>query len=102
MVTAQRDDTGKCLAFLRGAELVRVGGGGTREDAVVAFLNLVESPSVVVPEEAPLIIQGIQVLGSWEDVRGDWDITAVEHSSPAVERVGVQGDVVPSAEATSG
>lgn len=59
VVTAQCDDTGKRLALLRGAELVRIGGGGTREDTVVAFLNLVESPSVVVPEKSSLMIQVI-------------------------------------------
>lgn len=56
VVTAQRDDTGKCLALLRGAELVGVGGGGTREDAVMTLLDLVKSPSVVVPEVSSLII----------------------------------------------
>lgn len=37
-----------------------------------------------------------------QHVRGDGNITAVEHSGPAVKRIGVQRDIISSAEATSG
>lgn len=48
VVTAHRDDARKRLAFLREADLVRIGGRVARENAVVALLDLVESPGVVV------------------------------------------------------
>lgn len=49
MVTAQRDDARQRLALLRRADLMRVGRGLAGEDAVVAFLDLVERPAVVIP-----------------------------------------------------
>ena len=80
VVTAKGDDTGEDLA-LKGATdgragLVSVGDRGAGENVEMAFLNLTEGEGVI--------------------VRGDGDITAVENSSPAVEGVGLQGDVIPA------
>jgi len=57
-----------------GTGLVGVGGGGTGENVKVAFFNLAERKGVVV--------------GSYGDV------TAIEDGGPAVERVGLERDVV--------
>lgn len=84
VVTAQRDDTGKCLALLRGAELVGVGGGGTREDAVMTLLDLVKSPSVVVPEVSSLIIQGIQ---STLELGRTYEVTGISPQSSTVAQL---------------
>lgn len=82
MVTTEGDHARQRLALLRRADLVRVGGWIAGEDAIVALLNLVKSPRVV--------------------VRGNRDVTTVQHGGPAVERVRIQGHVVASAEAQSG
>lgn len=49
VVTAEGDDTRKRLALLGQTLHVRVGGRRTREDAVVALLDLLDGPGVVVP-----------------------------------------------------
>lgn len=59
VVAAQGDDTGECLALLRGAKFVCVGGRVTGEDAVVTFFNLVESPRIVI--SAPGLVNGYGV-----------------------------------------
>ena len=48
VVTTERDDSGKGLAGLRWSFLFGVGGRSTSQNRVVAFFDLVESPSVVV------------------------------------------------------
>ena len=48
MVTTHGDDTRQGLAALRLTGHVGVGGRLTHEDAVVAFLNLLDSPLVIV------------------------------------------------------
>lgn len=82
MVTTEGDHARQRLALFRWADLVRVGGRLAGEDAVVALLDLVKGPRVV--------------------VRGNRDVTTVQHGGPAVERVRVQWDVVASAEAQPG
>jgi len=49
VVAAQGDDSRERLALQRGALLVGVRLGRAGEDAVVAFLDLVEGEGVVVP-----------------------------------------------------
>jgi len=49
MVSAEGDNPGKGLALERGALLIRVGFGCAGEDAVMTFLNLMQSEGVVVP-----------------------------------------------------
>lgn len=53
MVTTEGDHTGQSLALLRRANLVRVGGRVAGKDTVVALLDLVKSPGVVVPLRQP-------------------------------------------------
>jgi len=48
VVTAQRDHTREGLAFLRGAWSRGIGGRLAHEDAVVAFLDLVDGVGIVV------------------------------------------------------
>jgi hypothetical protein len=48
VVASEGDDSGQGLAVLRRAFLLGVGLGGTREDAVVPFFDLVEGIGVVV------------------------------------------------------
>jgi hypothetical protein len=48
VVTAQGDDTGERLALLRKTSLVGIGLGISGQDVVMSFLNLLQSPSVVV------------------------------------------------------
>lgn len=55
MIATHGNNTGKRLAFLRRSELVCVSGWITRENAVMAFLDLVESPCVVVPAASSLM-----------------------------------------------
>ena len=61
VVTSQGDDSGQGLALLGGAELVGVGGGLPGEDAVVALLDLVQSPSVVEPDDVALFSPGTSI-----------------------------------------
>ena len=49
VVTAERDDARQRLALDCRAPLVRICRRGAREDSVMAVLNLLKSPSVVVP-----------------------------------------------------
>jgi hypothetical protein len=51
VVTAEGDDAWQSLALQGEALHVGVGGRGSRKNAVVSFLDLVQSPRVVVPEK---------------------------------------------------
>jgi hypothetical protein len=77
MVASQGDDPRQRLAVLGRAGLLGVCLGGPGEDAVVAFLDLVQGVGVV--------------------VRCHGDVAAVEHGRPAVEGVCFEGDVVAAA-----
>jgi len=55
VVAAEGDDAGEGLAVLCWAFLVGVGGGGAREDGVVAFFDLGECPGVVVSGELHIV-----------------------------------------------
>ena len=77
VVTAKCDHTGQGFTLDRRTPLVRIRCRGAREDVEVTFLNLSESEGVV--------------------VRRDRDVTAIEHCSPAVEGVGLEGNIVTSA-----
>uniref|UniRef100_A0A1Y1M106 Uncharacterized protein n=1 Tax=Photinus pyralis TaxID=7054 RepID=A0A1Y1M106_PHOPY len=74
MVSAKGDDTGQSPPLDCRASFISVCGGGSGQDLKMSFLNLLESPCVV--------------------VRCDWNITAVEDSGPAVERICFEWDVV--------
>jgi hypothetical protein len=78
MITAQSNHTRQSLAMLAGTRGAGIGGRLTHQDAVVALFDLLDGPLVVVARY--------------------WDVSAVDHCSPAVERVGVEGDVVAAAE----
>lgn len=61
----------------------------------MAFFDLLDGIGIVVAV-------GLSVVSSVPsrrfNVRCDWDVSAVKDCSPAVERVGVKGDVVAAAE----
>lgn len=67
VVSTEGNDARKCLAVFAGASHVCVCGGLAHEDAVVALFDLLESPLVVVTCHG--------------------DITTVDDSGPAIERV---------------
>lgn len=82
MVTTERDHTRQSLALLRRADLVRIGSRLAGEDAVVALLDLVKSPAVVVPASESVLGQSLLVLSRplprvGCSLRCDWDITTV-------------------------
>lgn len=93
VVAAEGDDAGERLALDGGAALVGVGRGRAREDAVVAILDLLERPGVVVPWGLLVGEAGNGGL-NWTGLRGHRDVTAVEHGGPAVEGVRLERDVV--------
>lgn len=76
MVSTKSNDSRQRLFLLGGSLFECISHRGTRQDAVVAFFNLLKGIGVVV--------------GS------DWDITTVEDSGPAVERVCGERDIVSS------
>lgn len=76
VIAAHGDHTWESLIFLRKSRLVGVSGRVAHEDAVVAFLDLVNGPFWI--------------------VRSNWDIAAIDDRSPAVERVGGERHVVAS------
>jgi len=78
VITPESDDPRKGGLLQRRAGLVGVRLGLPRQDAVVAFFDLAEGVSVV--------------------VRGDGNIAAVDHFGPAAEGIGVEGDIVSSAD----
>lgn len=51
VVSAQSNNTGQCLALDRRTSLVGIRSRGTRKNVEMAFLNLAESPCVVVSED---------------------------------------------------
>ena len=76
VIAAHGDHAWESLIFLRKSRLVGVSGRVAHEDAVVAFLDLVDGPLRI--------------------VRSDWDIAAVDNGGPAVEWVGSERHVVAS------
>ena len=78
MVASEGDQTRESAAGKGVAFLVGGGGRGAGEERMVARLNLREGVGVV--------------------VGGDGDVAAVQDGGPAVEGVGVEGDVVAAAE----
>lgn len=110
MVAAESDHARQRLAALRGPEFVCVGGWGAVEDVEVPFFYLVQRPGVVVPNRGLLVNfdqDNSQLefhksdLERCSHLRGHRNVSAVDHLCPAVKRVCIQRDIVPSAEATS-
>ena len=94
VVTTEGNDTREGRAFEGGAFLVGVRSWRPREDAVVAFFDLVDSVGVVISQRSSIVCS--QPDRSY--LRGNRDISAVQHRSPAIERIGVQGYIVPTTE----
>ena len=76
VIAAHGDHTWESLIFLRKSRLVGVSGRVAHEDAVVAFLDLVNGPFWI--------------------VRSNRDIAAIDDRSPAIEWVGGERHVVAS------
>lgn len=78
----------------------------------MSFLDLLDGPLVVVAKETgsavfslsrsalrvPLLHWRVRESSKGRDSRSNWNITAVDHSGPAVEWVGIERDVVAAAE----
>ena len=100
MVPAEGYDAGEGLLVFGWAGFFCVGGRRAREEAVVAFFDLLDCVGVVVARIVS-VLHLISVV-VWEvDVRCDRYISAIEDGGPTVERVGVQGDIVAAAESHS-
>ena len=97
VIAAEGDDSGKCLAVLRGTFLFGVCGRGAGEDAVVTFFDLVEGPGVIVSVTS--VNTRLCSGGNWEgSLRSNRDITTIQDGSPAIEWVRFQRYVVSSTE----
>jgi len=70
VVTSQGDDTRQCLSVLGGSNHVCVGSRLAHQDTVVAFLNLLQGPLVVIARHR--------------------DIAAIDDGGPSAERVGLE------------
>ena len=91
VVAAQGDDTRESLALLRRTRCTGVGGRLTHEDAVVALLDLMNSPGIVVAAHSQSSAAAHHK--SWM-LPGHWNVTTIQYGSPAVERVGIERHVV--------
>jgi hypothetical protein len=94
VVTTKRDDTRERPALDGGATLVGICRRSTGQEVEVSLLNLVKGPGVVISSRSQCPV--LRIRWVWSALRSDRDITTVKDSSPAVERVGGQGDVVSS------
>lgn len=99
VVPPERDHPRERLPALCWAGLLGVGRRRPREDAVVALLDLVEGVRIVVSGSSIRQRAALRHHGRHGRYgRGHRDITAIQHGSPAVERVRVQRDIVSSAD----
>ena len=102
VVAAEGDDSWQGLTVLCGAFLLGVCGGGAGEDAVVAFFDLVEGPCIVIPISSTINIMPGRYLREGKEgeaIRSHRDISTIQDSSPAIERIRIQRHVVSSTEA---
>ena len=92
------DDAGESLFVLGRALLFCIRGGCAHEEAVVTFFDLLDRVGIVVAG-ACVSARYFQChsLGR-RDIRCDRYISTVQHGGPAVKRVGVEGNVVATAE----
>lgn len=99
VVATEGYDAGEGLFVLGRANLFCIGGGCTHEEAVMAFLDLLDCVDVVVAEDmsGTLRLELCASLGR-RDERCNRYVAAVDHCGPTVERIGVHGDVVAAAE----
>jgi len=97
VVSAKGNDTGQGLALGRRSDLLRVGGRLTHENAVVALFDLLDGIGVVVPGRACQLPDSCFCKPMLSNSRCHRDVTAVKNRSPAVERVGLERNVVAAA-----
>lgn len=105
VVTAEGDDARKCLASLGKTLLVGIGEGLAHQDAVVAFLDLLDGPGVVVSVVRQLSFTVSPYLhnGQWErklkkNIRSNRNISTVNDPQLIVERVRLERHIVAAAE----
>jgi hypothetical protein len=93
VVTAKRDDARQCLALDCRAPLIRICRRWARKNSEMTFFNLLESERVVVSSSFLVCDSHCERRSG---LRGNRDVTAVEHSGPTVEGVGLQRNIVSS------
>lgn len=59
----------------------------------MTILNLLNCPGVIIPV---WVCQPVQHQGMAANLRGHWDISAVQDLKVAVERIGIERYVIPS------
>jgi hypothetical protein len=97
MVTSKGNDTWKCLASPRDTGIAGAGIGLAHQQAVMALLDLLDSPGIVESvkrqfrnNQQPYLPQGI--------LRSNWDITTIQNSQLIAERVRLQRHIVTTTE----
>ena len=95
VVTTEGDDAREGLLLERRTNFVGVGHGGTHQEGIVTFFNLLNRVGVVVSRS--FSIDFVEERRR-RNVRCDRDITTVEDGSPAVEGIGIKSDIVATTE----
>jgi hypothetical protein len=93
VITTESDDTGKSLPSARQTEFISVGIRLAHQDAVVSFLDLLDSPGVIV--SVPLcdgqlrtfFFKTLAALSSGFCLRSNRDIATIQNSHVANERI---------------
>lgn len=92
VIASKSYQAGQRSSLLRRPRLFSVGVGRSAQEQVVAFLDLLERKRIVVSVAMSVLSTIVGVI--LRCLRGNWDISAVNHFGPRVKRVRFQGNIV--------
>lgn len=98
VVTSKRNYTWEGLACTRWAHTVGIGIGLAHQQAVMALLNLLDGPGIVVSVTCQFPQSPTTLSTHRFNLRSNWDITTVQNLQLIAERVCLQRHIVTTAE----
>lgn len=92
VIASKSYQAGQRSPLLGRPRLFSMGVGRSAQEQVVAFLDLLERKGIIVSVVISVLATVVAVILRY--LRGNWDVTAVNHFGPRVERVRLQGNIV--------